>query len=308
MTLPNQNITPIPNNEPDAVPSLWNTRYEEIDQNFADLDNRQTAVEQELESAAGDSGSLPNRLAGMDQRIGSQDHDYQNALHYFVRDLLERSALADTELRKTLRYRHQSGQIELANRGVVSGLSVTKSTNAARNLNLAAGVLFLKGRRFSVRERLNAASVPPNPGATNQTCTVYLRENAAAVEGIEFGVTMLGVDAPADALALYRITVPAGNTSSVDPSLDSVSMTDVRRVEASFPAVLNSPASILVALPYSLPNDGYRLTLDALSATGAPLPSDALSISARASNGFRVTLASAADAVVLRWSINLMEI
>ena len=37
MTLPNHPITPIPNNEPEAIPSLWNTRYEEIDENFRSI-------------------------------------------------------------------------------------------------------------------------------------------------------------------------------------------------------------------------------------------------------------------------------
>lgn len=36
--LPNANISPIPNTEPDAIPSLWNDRYEEIDENFQSLD------------------------------------------------------------------------------------------------------------------------------------------------------------------------------------------------------------------------------------------------------------------------------
>ena len=43
--LPNPSITPIPNNEPDAVPSLWNVRYQEIDENFDSLDNRTEATE-----------------------------------------------------------------------------------------------------------------------------------------------------------------------------------------------------------------------------------------------------------------------
>ena len=43
MALPHPNISPIPNNEPDAVPSLWNTRYQEIDENFADHESRLAA-------------------------------------------------------------------------------------------------------------------------------------------------------------------------------------------------------------------------------------------------------------------------
>lgn len=38
MALPNTQITPLPNNEPDAVPSLWNSRYIEINQNIDYLD------------------------------------------------------------------------------------------------------------------------------------------------------------------------------------------------------------------------------------------------------------------------------
>lgn len=38
--LPYPQITKIPDTEPDAVPSLWNDTYLEIDANFADLENR----------------------------------------------------------------------------------------------------------------------------------------------------------------------------------------------------------------------------------------------------------------------------
>ena len=40
MALPHVPITPIPNTEPAAVPDLWNTRYQEIDENFKELDKR----------------------------------------------------------------------------------------------------------------------------------------------------------------------------------------------------------------------------------------------------------------------------
>lgn len=35
--LPHTNITPIGDNRPAAIPSLWNTRYTEVDENFARL-------------------------------------------------------------------------------------------------------------------------------------------------------------------------------------------------------------------------------------------------------------------------------
>ena len=62
MTLPNHPITPIPNNEPEAIPSLWNTRYEEIDENFTALDERQASVEDELNEAKGDAPSFAAKM------------------------------------------------------------------------------------------------------------------------------------------------------------------------------------------------------------------------------------------------------
>lgn len=70
MTLPNQSITPIPNNEPDAVPSLWNTRYEEIDENFASLDQRQTSTENEIEAARAGGDSLAETINAIITQVG----------------------------------------------------------------------------------------------------------------------------------------------------------------------------------------------------------------------------------------------
>ena len=66
MALPRNNITPIPNNEPDAVPSLWNTRYQEIDENFGNLDGRLVARENEIAQARGGKPTLDERLDDMD--------------------------------------------------------------------------------------------------------------------------------------------------------------------------------------------------------------------------------------------------
>ncbi|WP_281982941.1 Ig-like domain-containing protein [Azonexus hydrophilus] len=70
MTLPNQSITPIPNNEPDAVPSLWNVRYQEIDENFASLDQRQTSTENEIEAARAGGDSLAETINAIITQVG----------------------------------------------------------------------------------------------------------------------------------------------------------------------------------------------------------------------------------------------
>lgn len=45
MTLPHYPITPIPDTAPSATPSLWNTRYSEIDENFDAIDDSIAAIE-----------------------------------------------------------------------------------------------------------------------------------------------------------------------------------------------------------------------------------------------------------------------
>lgn len=70
MALPNPTITPIPNNEPDAVPALWNVRYEEIDENFADLDQRATSTENEIDAARAGESSLGDTINAIIAQIG----------------------------------------------------------------------------------------------------------------------------------------------------------------------------------------------------------------------------------------------
>lgn len=68
--LPNPSITPIPNNEPDAVPSLWNVRYQEIDENFDNLDNRTEAIESEIQAARAGKPNLSETINAIVTQIG----------------------------------------------------------------------------------------------------------------------------------------------------------------------------------------------------------------------------------------------
>ena len=60
----NETITPLPDNDPDAVPELWNSRQREVDENFAVIDEH---LESALESVAEHSdriASVENQSAG----------------------------------------------------------------------------------------------------------------------------------------------------------------------------------------------------------------------------------------------------
>ena len=68
--LPHANITQIPNNEPDAVPSLWNLRYDEIDANFAALDSTTESISAEIEEARAGKESLSETINAISTQIG----------------------------------------------------------------------------------------------------------------------------------------------------------------------------------------------------------------------------------------------
>lgn len=298
MALPHSSITKIPNNEPDAVPSLWNTRYQEIDENFANLDGRVVSRENEINQARGGKGSLDERLDEMASDIGATSVDMQNATAAALKFAIDQAALANYGVRALREQAQQEGVATILNRGIVSGCTASKSGTAARNLNISAGVCFANGRAYSVADGTNAASVPSNTGAGSVTVYAYLYQDAGGLWRL--AVTPIGSDLPDGSIKIYNVTIPANSTDATDPNLTNVTLTDVRRIESQFPQLLNSPASTSIVLQTLSAND-YKLDFDVVSAVGAPCESKGIVVSSRATNGFTVLLASAADNVVVRW-------
>jgi hypothetical protein len=281
MALPHAQISPIPNNEPDAVPSLWNVRYQEIDENFANLDTRQAEVESEIAAAKGGADHLSERIDGIENTLGQAAQD----------------ALADA-----LDLVQQGGVFTVSNRGVVSGCVAAKSDTATRNINLTGGVCFAKGRAFTVTDSVNAASVPSNPGLNSVTVYAYLFQGD---DGIwRASVTPIGTDVPDGAITIYSITIPAGNTDASDPYLASVTLTNMRRIETLFPQCLDNAPVVSVLFSTPMATSDYLLAFDVVSSQGAPCDETDIVVFSRASNGFSVQLASAADNVAVRWKAN----
>ncbi len=304
MALPHPNISKIPNNEPDAVPSLWNARYQEIDENFADHETRVAARETELNNARGGKANLADRLTEMDSNIGATSVDMQNATAAALKFALDQAALANYSVRALREQAQQEGVVTILNRGVVSGCATSKSGTAARNLNISAGVCFASGRAYSVADGTNAASVPSNTGAGSVTVYAYLYQDAGGLWRL--AVTPIGSELPDGTIKIYNVTIPANSTDATDPNLTNVTLTDVRRIESQFPQLLNSPASASVVLQTLSAND-YKLDFDVVSAVGAPCEAKGVMVSSRATNGFTVLLASAADNVVVRWKASKLN-
>lgn len=344
--LPHPNITPIPDNEPDAVPSLWNTRYAEIDENFQNHETRVGAAETEIAAARGGQANINARLTGVEsdlegldpdmqntvvgslmgvigdtgvlakeiarvetERIAETDrieadygNDYQGALQYFTLKLLDDLALAHKEIKKTLNMRFQEGLTTIKNRGVISGCTVSKSTTAARNVTLALGKFFIKGRLYSEEELVNCASIPNNNSASGATCYVFLWIDAGGV--IQCDSTDLGQAVPDYGITLYEVTVPANNNDINDPNLANVTLTDRRRLEANWPTVLDAPCYALVALGAPIPGADYVVKLDLVSFTGPASGLDGFLVQDRLDNGFKVYFSGMADDLVVRYLVS----
>ena len=303
MPLPVNNITQIPNNEPDAVPSLWNTRYEEIDQNFAYLEAGRAAAASELAGARGEKPNVGARIDEIAQQVTQLSPEFQDHLAGAIKYALDQVGVANSSVRALKQQIQQEGELLIENRGVVSGCTVTKSITAARNLNLAAGTCFANGRAYSVASGDNMASVPSNIGAGSATVVAYLYLSAT---GWKLAVTAIGETVPAGAIRLYNITIPANSTDATDPNLANVTITSVRRVEAGFPQFLDTPVSQFVPISTLSAND-WRIDIDVVSADGAPCDRKALNIASRASNGFTLELASAADNVRVRYRVSKLN-
>ena len=300
MTLPHPNITRIPDNEPDAVPSLWNTRYDEIDQNFQNLDGRVGNLESEVSAARGDKSSLDIRLDEIEQNLEGLDPDMQNALVSLVKKTLDSASLANREIEKTLQVRVQKGEIFIANRGVISGLSVSKSTNATRNINVSAGQFFMYGQRWSIGDMSNTAAVPSNNSSIQAVCYVFLWIDN---NEIKIDCTNLNEDVPEYGLPLAQLIVPANNNEITDPYLNNVTIIDIRRIEPNWPLILQSPASKYIPIQYPLLKSDYSLRFEIVEYQGPKPDLDSLIVESKAGNGFNIVVSCIADSLKINYLI-----
>lgn len=298
-------ITRIPNNEPDATPALWNARYDEIDANISELDGRATANSNELASARGGKTDIGTRLNEMAALIDASSPDFQQDLAATILMAMDQASVANQSIKDLKGLSQQEGEVTVTSRGVVNDCTATKSDTATRNLNFSGGIAFMNGRRWVAPAATNAASVPPNTTVASVVVRAYLYLHAAS-QTMRLAVTNIGEALPIDAIHLYNITVPAGSTDATDPKLISVTISNVRRVEAGFPRTLNSPITVSIGIQH-LRNTNYRVDIDVVSFSGGACDLDQIVIGSRATNGFSLHLASEADNVVLRWRVSKLN-
>lgn len=271
------------------------------------LANRTAYLKQradQVDAAKGGYSNLQSRLAAIETANEALGPDMQNMSTAALKYALEQAALANYGVRALREQAQQEGVFSIANRGVVSGCVVTKSTTAARNLHISTGVCFAQGRLFSVADGNNAASVPSNTGSGSVSVSAYLYQDAGGLWRL--AVTPIGTDVPAGGIRIYLLTIPANSTDATDPNLTNVTLTSVRRIEPQFPQLVDSAAQASPVIN-TLSNIDYRVDFDVISAVGAPCDARHLIVSSRATNGFTVRLASAADEVSVRFRISKLN-
>jgi hypothetical protein len=224
--------------------------------------------------------------------------DYSEGLG-FISLAMDWAGLANREVQKTIKQRIQTGIALIKNRGVIFGCTVTKSTTAIRSLNLVTGAVFMNGIEMSSPAFTNAALVPSNNSGSSIVCYAYIYLDNGA---IKFAVTAPSEPVPDNGLSLYRITIPAVNTESNDPNLDSVTLTDVRRMEAGYPLLFNSVAYASVSLPFTMIDSEYEVIIEILELKGGSNQRGMIYPGDKAANGFKIYSDSTLDMVKVRWT------
>lgn len=301
MALPHNNITPIPNNEPDAIPSLWNARYTEIDDNFANHETRIASKEGEINTARGGAASLNERLVSMEGDIGATSVDMQNATVAAIKMALEQAALANSGVRSLNKINQQQGEFTLYNYGVSSGCALSKN-GVSRLLSIAAGACYLEGRKFFVPAQDSTVSVPIGE-ATSATVYVYL-QLVSGIPTLKI-TTIANPTPPTSTVLLASITIPAAD-SGADLAACTLS-SRLCATEADYPSSVGTPVAYTVPLNYILPDTNYTIEFEVLSSVGSPCDERSLKVTTRNTNNFIVTLFSAADDVVVRWKLSRLN-
>lgn len=218
--------------------------------------------------------------------------DAKNMGDAAIKYAITQAALANHSVKALRQQVQQEGEVTIINRGLVSGAAITK-LGTSRLLSISAGKCFINGRAYNI-DAQNSLSVPVG-GVSSAVCYGYLFLDGS--DTIKFYITALGDSVPDNGINACAITVPASNT---DAALVGVTVTSNARVEANYPISLDSPVQAYCAIN-DLPGGKYHLDFDVVSSSGAPCRSDAVMVASRASNGFTMQLASAADNVVVRW-------
>lgn len=241
---------------------------------------------------------LKQKVDEMEGTVDSYSPDMQEALFAGLKLGMDHAALAMKEHEQTRLTRFQELRTVIKNRGIKSGVTLSKSTTATRNISCSDGVVFMNGREYPVANQTNTASVASNTTDKSGVVIIYMFQTEAGI--IDVAATTLNGALPDGAIELARATVPAGNTEENDPYLASVTITDSARREPGWPNIQKSPATVSVALNRTLPDADYIVGVEVVESTGGRLQNGDVYAKDKLKNGFKLTTSGTADDVDVR--------
>ena len=117
---------------------------------------------------------LKEKLDGMQDTVESYSPEMQEALFAGLKLGLDLGALAMKEHEQTRLTRFQEIRATIKNRGIKSGVTLSKSSTATRNISCSDGVVFMNGREYPVANQTNTASVASNTTDKSGVVIIYM--------------------------------------------------------------------------------------------------------------------------------------
>lgn len=241
---------------------------------------------------------LKAQLEKMGATMEAFDPSMQESLFAGVKLGLDLAALGMKEHEQTRLTRFQEIKAIIKNRGIKSGVTLSKSSTATRNISCSDGVVFMGGREYPVANQENTASVASNTTDKAGTVIIYMFLTESGI--IDVAATTLNGALPDGAIELARAKVPAGNTEENDPYLSKVTITDSARREPGWPNIQKAPATVSVPLNRTLPDAEYLVGVEVVGSSGGRLQNGDVYAKDKLKNGFKLTTSGTADDVDVR--------
>lgn len=241
---------------------------------------------------------LKKRFDRMESTVEGYSPEMQQGFFAGLQYALDYGGLAMREHEQTRLTRFQEITATIRNRGIKSGVTLTKSQTATRNISCSDGVVFMGGREYPVANQTNTASVASNTTESTGVVIIYMFLTAGGV--IDMAATTLNGPMPEGAIEMARAVVPAGNTEANDPYLSKVTITESSRREPGWPAVQKAPASVAVSLNRVLPNAEYHVDVEVIDCAGGRHQLGSVYAQDKLTNGFKLVTDGTADDVSVR--------
>lgn len=224
----------------------------------------------------------------------------------FINGALNAEALAMINALKKendllFKQRLQQSEVYLYNKYVKEGCRLNKMSNS-RYLEICRGsefkqgdssIIYVDGKIVGIKDEQTIIMIPQNNTSNSKVFFIFIDylDNAYKLNISEIE--------PVDKLILYKATVPAND---LRPDLNSVSLSDVRKINNNS-YFRNTDPFCTVSLPgYSMLDTDYKVNVSVDEATDISRVGNIV-VYDKQKNGFKIKITGDADNVKLSWNI-----